>query len=192
MEESLWDIENSDNYKKYVDINSFAKYYVVAESSGNLNPNRFYVLKNKESKLEIYPFWDAEWSFGLARLSAPEGPTSKWLRYPYEPMPANEPFFEGLRYYQYLKRSTEFRRAVREEWQKYKPKIPEAEMQIKNIALSLADAQVDNFKKWDILNEYVGCCLVAFGNWQDEVDYTFGWFNERIKWFDSYINDWDK
>lgn len=185
MEESLKNIEKSEDYKNFIDIESFAKYFVVAETTGNLNPNRFYVLQNKKSRLEAYPFWDAEWSFALGRIL-----NNRWCRYPHEPMPSNEPFFENYRYFTYLVKSSEFKKAVKAQWDNYKIHIPEVKEKLNTIQKTLNYAQKDNFKKWDVLGKYLDESLVAFNTWEEEVNYMNNWFDERIKWFDNYISEW--
>ena len=185
MEGALQNIEERDEFKNYVDIKSFAKYFVVGESTGNINPNRFYVLNNKSAKLESYPFWDAEWSFGLGRLV-----DNKWKKYPYEPMPTDEPFYENYRYFKYLVKSSEFRKEVTKEWLAYKEKIPMVKQRLSEIRRSLNYAQKENFGKWDVLGKYLDESLVAFETWEEEVDYIDRWFEDRLIWFDNYVRTW--
>lgn len=186
MELALLNIEKSDDYKKYVDIESFAKYFVVGETTGNINPNRFYVLHDKNSKLEAYPFWDAEWSFGLGRLI-----DNNWKKYPYPPMPVNEPFYENYRYFKYLVKSQDFRSEVIKVWTLYKESVPGVLAQLKSIRESLIYAQEDNFRKWDVLGVYLDESLVAFDTWEEEIEYIDNWYKGRMSWFEDYLTDWN-
>ena len=53
-------------YRKYIDVEVFAKWFLVQELIANLEPNMYYVLPSRGAKLQIGPVWDAEWSLGLA------------------------------------------------------------------------------------------------------------------------------
>jgi len=67
-----------EGYRKYVDTESFAKWYLVQEVLGNIEPNPYYVLKSQTAKLQMYPVWDAEWSLGLAAME-----NNRWVPAPY-------------------------------------------------------------------------------------------------------------
>lgn len=65
-------INEKTGYRAYADVVSFAKFYIAMELLGNLDPNWFYVVRERGAKIEPYPLWDADWSLGLADIK-PEG-----------------------------------------------------------------------------------------------------------------------
>ena len=71
FEEALYGSNPTDpenGYRKYIDVRSWAKWYLVQELSGNMDTNHYFILRNHNSKLERGPVWDAEWSYGLAEI----------------------------------------------------------------------------------------------------------------------------
>lgn len=177
---------NPDVIADLIDIKSFAKWFIVQELIGNWEPNRFYVLTNRNSKLKMYPAWDAEWSLGLAQNGNPD---NEWgWYYPPELPKVDAEIMMHKYYFPYLVKSPAFISEVKTEWTALKPKIPTIVDTIDNVAFTLESAQRDNFEKWPILNEYTGVGLIALGSWGAEVDYLKNYFNNRIVYFDSYIN----
>ena len=59
-----------NGYRKFIDVRSFAKWFLVQELIGNLDTNMYYVLKSRLDKLVIGPLWDAEWSLGVESSSS--------------------------------------------------------------------------------------------------------------------------
>lgn len=170
-------------YRKYIDAESWAKWYLVMELSGNMDTNHYMVLRNHGSKLERGPAWDAEMSFGLAASGAngwatpSEGikPTvdgSYRRHWTYYPQIFSDPYFVGL---------------VKKEWDKLKPQMSSIHSEMSEFAKTLNKAQSYNFKIWPILNEYTSVGLVYFGDWQKEVDYVDNFLTEHTKWFDPWL-----
>jgi len=170
-------------YRKYIDAESWAKWYLVQELSGNMDTNHYLVLKNHNSKLERGPVWDAEWSYGLAASGSngwatpSEGITpvvngsyrGHWAFYP---QVFSDPYFVGL---------------VKKEWEKLKPQMPTVHEDMAKLASTLDKAQAYNFRIWPILNQYTSVGLVYFGDWQKEVDYVDNFLTEHAEWFDGWL-----
>lgn len=69
LEASLSNITTSqENVISKIDYHSFAKWYLIQELTGNWEPNRYYVLESKSSKLKMFPAWDPEWSVSVRTL----------------------------------------------------------------------------------------------------------------------------
>lgn len=182
FEKALLNIEQSDKINEYIDMASFAKWYIHEELLGNIDTNQFYYMKNKKSKLEAGPFWDADWSIGAA--ASIEG---VWVK-PYYWPPSDEIIW-NKHYYYYLLQSPLFRKAVKSEWQLLKPKIRSVRSTIEEEMIRIQYAQKANFERWPILDIYLGPQLTAFGTWEEEVDYMFQFFDERVIWFDKYVSN---
>ena len=175
--------EDCETYKNYLDIRSFAKWYIVAEVTGNWEPNLFYILSNRNSKLRMFPLWDAEWSLGLAMQGNDDDPNG-WYRYPYQAK-ANIDIWKSRKYFQFLFKDPEFVEVLASEWGKFVAKLPEVMMAVEKSVNEIQLAQRDNFEKWPILDKYISVGLIALGTWEAEVDYVSSFFNDRIMWMNS-------
>lgn len=168
-------------YRPFVDEYTFARWYIVQEIIGNYDTNMYITLKDRSSKLELYPVWDAEWSMGLAG-TGPNG----WAT------PPQKPIIEGN-----IKRSQTFIyqmmhdpyfiSLVKSEWSSLKAKLPNVKSDMRAYAASIERAQRDNFKRWPILDKYISVGLIHLDSWEAEVDYVFDFFDKRCAWFDSWL-----
>ena len=164
------------DYLNLIDLNSFAKYYIAAQVTATMDPNNYYVLTSKTSKLKRMPMWDAEWSLGLwATVLWGDAPNlinrNIW---------GSQPYFAGLVY------SSVFKEEVKKEWLKFLQKINEIKGTISADAVKIAKAQKYNFAKWPDTGQVLN---VHYDNWEDEVDYVNNYFDNRIEWM-NYIQSW--
>jgi len=175
---------NPDNgVYKYLDIETFAKWYIAQEVLANLDTNLYYAILDKNSKLQAYPLWDGEWMLGY---SSP-GPNG-WQLYPEKPLfQVTDPAYRNCTYYEYLFKDHNFVKEVYNQWQIIKAQMPQIKATIAAEAELLSIPQIDNFKRWPILNTIVSVELVKFETWEEEVDYAANWFDRRVAWFDSFI-----
>ena len=169
-----------------VDYSSFAKWYLIQELMGNWEPNRFYVLESKMSKLKMYPAWDPEWSMGIARNDNPENKANGWYLPP--ALPDNEAVIWRTRqYYPYLFKDPAFISTLKSEWNMMKEKLDAVRERISELEVEISTAQKDNFEKWPTLDTCYGAALIALGSWEAEVDYANSFFENRIIWMENYI-----
>ncbi|MBQ0143566.1 MAG: CotH kinase family protein [Bacteroidales bacterium] len=171
-----------NGYRKYMDVPSFVRWYLVMELLSCQDPNYFYVLPTKGAKLKMYPAWDAEWTLGNA-YAGPGGWTS--LPPEFEKKPLNI----TRRYFPQQFKDPYFVEQVYLAWQDMKGNLnavkEEVAAEVENVRLS----QKENFKRWDILSRQVSVEQIVLGSWEAEVDYAAKWFDKRIAWFDTYIKD---
>ena len=153
-----------------LDLESFAKWYIVNEVLGNVDPNKFFVLPSRKGKLMMGPPWDAESILGLQNRG-PRDPV---------PSPGSQPtgfcICSGESYLPILLRNADFIGALAREWEALKPKMPAFQERMRALAASLKNARRANFKRWP-LND----------NYEAEVVYIEDWLDRRIRWFDSYV-----
>lgn len=183
VEKELERIEESDEYNQLIDVNSYAKWYISQELTGNIDPNLFYVMKNKHSKLEAGPVWDADWSLGEAAQM-----DGKWVSPPYIPS-ASEIIWNHRPYFEDLLKDEGFRNEVKRVWRSVRYKIPDVITRINKEEERVRYAQKSNFERWPGFNKYLGVGLTAFDTWEEEVDYVYQFFENRLTWFDSYIEN---
>ena len=113
------DKSNTD-YLNYIDVNSFAKYYIASEVFLNLDTNLYYVLPSRKSKLKMMPMWDSGVSMGLW--------LSSWGNQP-SPMEKYS-FWENRYYFKYLFKSPLFKNEVKTEWVRFKTHVEEVKYEV--------------------------------------------------------------
>jgi hypothetical protein len=169
-----------NGYRKYLDVSTFVKWFLVQELTGNYDPNMYYVLPSRNSKLQIGPIWDAEWSLGLA-YTADE--YSGWASLPTKP-DSEQGIWTERKYFGRLFEDPYFVDQVVQAWGELQTKLPELRSKIAAVADSISEDQEQNFVKWDILDKYVSVDLVCNYTWEGEVQYAAEFFEKRV----DYMN----
>lgn len=171
-------------YRKYIDVEVFAKWFLVQELIANLEPNMYYVLPTRGARLQIGPAWDAEWSLGLAYK---ENETANWASLPTKP-DRNQSIWTKWKYFGRLFEDEYFVDVVRAEWDNLKVKLPAYMNKMTMVAHSIREEQIANFDRWQILGKYVSVGLINYPTWEEEVDYVKNFFADRVELIDSSLN----
>ena len=178
------DFKNPEKgYRKYIDVKSFAKWFLVQELTANLEPNMYYVLPTRGAKLQIAPVWDAEWSLGLAYR---EDEYSGWAGLPTQP-DRYQAIWSKWKYFGRLFEDEYFVDVVREEWETLQPQIPAFKERMRAVADSISEVQTGNFEIWQILDHHVSVGLICQGSWENEVEYVENFFADRVEWLDGFL-----
>lgn len=173
----------AEGYRKYIDVQTFAKWYLVMELTANLEPNMYYVLPSRSAKLQIAPVWDAEWSMGLAHR---DDEYSSWAGLPTQPDRYKE-IWSRWKYFGRLFEDEYFVDAVRQEWEALKPLVPAFKERMIEVADNIKDVQSKNFERWQILGWHVSVALINLGSWDKEVEYVHDFFADRVTWLDDKL-----
>ncbi len=179
-------LANSSEVFNLIDVDSFAKFFVVNELLANWEPNLYYYLPSRDDKLYMGPFWDFEWSLGLAENGNPENEWG-WFFPPQKPSVQTK-IWENKNYFSYLICYPEFISAVKRAWNGLKPQKEDILQNVSLLADAVKYSQLKNFKKWPILGTYTSVQLVAFDTWEEEVKYVHDYLTARFDWLDTYIN----
>ena len=180
------DFKDPENgYRKYIDVETFAKWFLVQELTANLEPNMYYVLPSRDARLQIGPLWDAEWSMGLAYR---EDEYAGWAGLPTEP-DRHQAIWSKWKYFGRLFEDEYFVNVVRSEWEALKPKLPAFQSEMKAVADRISKDQVMNFERWGTLGWHVSVGLICLGSWEKEVEYVEQFFADRIEWLDAYLKE---
>ncbi len=183
LETNLKDLSNHSSDTQYLDrldVVSFAKYHIANEVFMNFDPNRYYVLPSRQSKLKMTPMWDSEWSMG-SWITA-------WSGNPY-PIEKNT-FWETHHFFKYLMKSSVFRDAVRTEWDLFSTKVQQVKDEVESVRQVIAKAQVANRKKWPSTGRAMNYTVQS---WEKEVERVNTFFDGRVVWMDNRIkNVWKK
>lgn len=172
----LPDIHVDINYMKYLDLTSFVKYHVANEVFMNFDPNRFYVLPSRQSKLKMMPLWDSEWSMGSWITSWNDNP------YPIE----ENTFWENMYFFRYLMKSPAFKEAVKAEWANFLTNVQQVKDEVETVRQMIAKAQAANFKKWPSTGRPMNYSVKS---WEEEVERVNTFFDKRVTWMNNRINN---
>ena len=186
--ENFTDPENG--YRKYIDIESFIKFYIVQEVAKNCDGNMrksCYLALPRNEKLRQAFVWDFDIAFGNAEhIVTEQGATSAgwdgW--YIKTRSPWFDRFFKDPVFVQELKRT----------WNKVKPELEQLPVYIQQHADYLQYAQARNFSPvsdggagWNI-HAILWPSNVNRGGYQDEIEFLKNFVAKRVAWLDDYIN----
>ncbi len=168
--------DDSDNieYMQYIDLNSFAKWYILGEITANADANQYYVLSRRGGQLKKMPIWDSEWSLGI--MPAPVVPSGVF--------DYDKELHRNNIYFKYLFKSPFFVAKIKEEWESFKMVMPQLMNKMESIHKRIESAQDDNLKRWPNISFKLS---FYFDNCSEETNYLKTFFENRLAWFDQYI-----
>lgn len=192
MGNNFTDPENG--WQKYIDIESFAKAYIVNELTKNIDGNMrksSFITKEKGKKLEMYHLWDYDLTLGNCNylddeFGATDGPEGWFIK----DFSCNY-WTHGWNHTNWYTRLTDdpaFCAKVKEIWDKHHQELSSIPDFIDIKAMIMEDAQKRNFTTWDILNTYVWPNAVVKGSYAGEVDYLKEYYTKRFNWLDGKFN----
>ena len=192
MGNNFTDPENG--WQKYIDIESFAKAYIVNELTKNIDGNMrksSFITKEKGKKLEMYHLWDYDLTLGNCNylddeFGATDGPEGWFIK----DFSCNY-WTHGWNHTNWYTRLTDdpaFCAKVKEIWDKHHQELSSIPDFIDVKAMIMEDSQKRNFKRWDILNISVWPNVVVKGTYAGEVEYLKDYYTKRFRWLDGKFN----
>ena len=183
-----------NGWQKYIDIESFAKAYIVNELTKNIDGNMrksSFITKEKGKKLEMYHLWDYDLTLGNCNylddeFGATDGPEGWFIK----DFSCNY-WTHGWNHTNWYTRLTDdpaFCAKVKEIWNAHHEELSSIPEFIDLKAMIMEDAQKRNFKRWDILNISVWPNVVVKGSYAGEVDYLKDYYTKRFNWLDGKFN----
>lgn len=181
-------------WQKYIDIETFAKAYLVNELTKNIDGNMrksSFITKKKNDKFQMYHLWDYDLALGNCNylddeFGASDGPEGwfikdyTWARY--------SPLGYHHQWFTILTKDPAFCAKVKEIWNTHYDELKNIPGFIDQMAAYMKDAQKRNFEKWNILNTHVWPNVVVTGSHQGEIDYLKSFYTSRFNWLDGRIN----
>ena len=184
-------LDPEEGYRKYIDMESFLKYYLVQELAKNVDGNfrgSCYLSLRRNGKIEVPLIWDFDIAFGNAehivweQHASSAGPEGWYLR-------TCAPWFD--RFF----KDPQFTADLKARWNELKPQFDKLPTFVEESAARLDAAQRRNFGSvfdggagWDI-NEVMWPNYIDRLNYQNEVAYLVGFLKQRIQWLDTNINN---
>jgi len=161
----------NEGWQKYIDIDSFAEYYVIEEIAkdvdGNLRLSTYMNLKRGE-KLKMGPLWDFDIAFGNVdydNCSTPDGFYIKKYRWFVR-------FFED----------PAFVAKIKERFNYFYSKRDDIIREINANANYLKYAVQENENRWHTLYTYTWPNYDIWGSYNNEVQSLKEWLNARFEW----------
>ncbi|MEC7850097.1 MAG: CotH kinase family protein, partial [Candidatus Neomarinimicrobiota bacterium] len=171
-------------------LESFIDVSFLGEISKNVDAYRLsaYMYKDKDSvdgRLTMGPIWDYNLAFGNADYYDgwnPEG----WQM---DVELGNDGFKIPFWWYR-IWDDTTYLTAFNQRWQDLRESIFSEDyiMSLIDSATTLIDdAQIRNFQRWPVLDEYVWPNAYVGGSYAYEIEYLKNWINNRLEWMDSEL-----
>ncbi len=182
FESAFYDTELSNDWTNYIDIESFARWFLAHNILKNLDTNFFLSKKTSDStsKIIMGPVWDFEWSIGIG-----------WY-YGSRPSPADGWCVNGW-YFSDLLNKEEFKIELKNQWEKllsiYSNLAENINSKMDEWANEINISQQMNFKKWNILNEQVSVGGIPLGGYENELECDKQFIINRFQWLDTAINN---
>ncbi|MEO5998334.1 MAG: CotH kinase family protein [Chitinophagaceae bacterium] len=165
-------------FQDNIDADSFINWFLVNELMRNRDAIMYssvYFYKDKGGKISMGPVWDFDLSSGGYTGNDPEGwyvKDSYWIGWPFD-------------------NDIAYRQKVKARWNSVKTdKIATILSYIDGIKNNLQYSQVENFKRWDIMNMSVYDGSIIMGSYDNEVASLRSFLDRRITWMDTEINNW--
>ncbi len=178
-------------YRQYADINSFVDYFLLTESTKDVDGYRIstYLYKYRDSKggkLFVGPPWDYNLGWGNADYCE-GGLTSGWA---YEINSICTGQWQVPFWWERLMEDPEFLNRINCRWEELRigPFHNDSIMQFidENVSL-MGNAISRNFVRWDILDTYVWPNNFIGTNYAQELYYLKTWITDRLNWMDDNL-----
>lgn len=167
-----------NGYSKYIDVDSFVRWYLVNELFRNVDANMWsscWMYKPRGEKLFMGPLWDFDLAAGNVDYNN-AFLTAGW-------------HIRDAKWFSRLFLDPVFRDRVRTMWNEIKAdEIPAMLDAIRSRAATLQQAQLNNFHRWPILEMYVWPNNQVPGSYAGELDYLEDWLAARAGWMDAQFN----
>jgi hypothetical protein len=165
-------------YAAYIDVDSFARWFVINELFRNVDANMgtsCWMFKPRGAKLRMGPLWDFDLAAGNVNYSEAFRTEGWRIR--------TAPWFSRLF------EDPAFVARVKLLWNEIRNDQLAAMLQsIPANAAKLQQAQLNNFQRWPILEMYVWPNYKVTNSYAGEIDYLDSWLRARIAWLDTQFN----
>ena len=184
------DLENG--YSKYINVDSFIDFFILNELSNNVDGYRLstWLVKDKNELLSIGPIWDFNLAFGNANYCGGE-------RYDVWAYKFNErcsqDFWQIPFWWNRFMEDPNFKNLLQQRWNT----LRNYELS-EDVILSKIDNYINlfessgsreaNFRRWQILGEYVWPNNFIGGSYPDEINYLKEWISNRLAGLDREMD----
>lgn len=178
-------------YADYIDMESFADFFILNEISANPDAYRLstFMHKDRDQKLKMGPIWDFNIAFGNDGRSA----TNTWI-YQYNQSNPGDLWLVHF-WWTKLLQDPQFRHTIKVRWDALKNGVlstSNINAKIDAWASSLESNQAlsRNFERWNVIGETLPFNSFVGSSYQEEIDYVKNWISQRISWMDTEMTSW--
>ncbi|MDR1335493.1 MAG: CotH kinase family protein [Tannerella sp.] len=175
------DFSTATGYRKYIDVESFAQWYIISQFIASIDPNRYYFVENStDGLLRRSPVWDLDCSFGYAY---PHWAVAKVIG------PTHE--VEGYEYCSEMLEDPYFRQVVKKYWVKMKTDdLPLLYQFINETAQQIQPSALANYERWDDTFTETVIKESILQKWENEVQGLKIFLSKRAVWMDTVTANW--
>jgi hypothetical protein len=167
-----------NGYAKYIDVDTFVDWYLISEITKNVDSRSFssiYFNVIPGEKINMGPLWDFDLSFGNVDYADSQYAEGFWVK--------SNPWYVRLF------RDPAFVEKVKTRFAYFRQNQNLIMDKIDMHAESLQLAQAENDDKWETLGVYVWPNPVIFDTYDEEVAHLKNWYETRMAWLETAIND---
>ena len=184
-------LDTENGYSKYIDIASFVDFFILNELSNNVDGYRLstWLVKDKNELLSIGPIWDFNLAFGNANY-CDGGRYDVWA-YKFNERCPND-FWQVPFWWDRFMEDNNFKSLLQQRWNALRNnELSENSILSKidkYVSLFESSGSVEaNFRRWQILGEYVWPNEFIGGSYLEEINYLKDWISNRLVWMDGEI-----
>ena len=175
-------------YRKYLDLDSFLRNFIVGEFGGNTDTFwSVYMYKDaSDGKLYTGPAWDYDLGFENDNRTHPINNLNDYI---YCTRGSLAGGYIGTLVTRIVKNDPEAKKRLIEIWEQAlnEGNLDDLNSFVDETAAMLQESQELNFKRWKILNEYVHQNFQALGSYNAEVNTVKTYINGRLSKFDQLV-----
>ena len=178
----------ANGYRKYMDMESFIRHFLVGEISGNTDTYwSVYMYKNRNDDIfKFGPVWDFDIAYENDNRTYPINSHSQWV---YEYGSSANGFRDVVNR---LFSDESFVARLKAVYADYRDRgilTKETLLQVvDDYASELNQSQRLNFLRWNILNSYVHQNPAVYGSYEGEVNNVRNYISARMDWMDKKLN----
>lgn len=186
--------DSLQGYRAWIDVQSFIDFLLVQEISRNVDGYRIstYLYKDRDSRdprLKMGPVWD--FNLGFSNVNYCTGPGTEGWVYRFNDYCPDDFWIIDF-WWDRLLSDPWFACQLQLRWKALRENQLSDErlsFVVDSMANLLSDAQVRNFQRWPILNEYVWPNPEWGLSYPEEVDRLHYWLLNRVAWMDTALDD---
>jgi hypothetical protein len=179
-------------YESWIDADSWVDHLLVNEITKNVDAYRIsnYFYKDRDSvdgRIHMGPVWDYNISFGIGDYC--DNQLAQGWMTNFNNICAGDAWQVHFWWGQLLRDYT-FQQHITNRWRELRSTLwtnDRLNACIDSTAGLLAEAEVRNFQRWQVLGVYVWPNSFIGQTYQQEVDYLKYWLMQRVKWMDDNI-----
>lgn len=179
-------------YEKWIDVDSWINYLLVNEISKNTDGYRLsaYFHKDRDDRdplLKMGPVWDFNIAFGMANYCEGEFHTG-WAK-DFNDYCGGDWWVIHF-WWKKICSDTNFQKKTAARWKELRANEwsdNRLDFVVDSLTALIAEPQVRNFQRWQILGQYLWPNAYVGQTWQQEIDYLKNWLKNRVEWMDNNI-----